>query len=198
MASVTTPLAEPLGSFWNLTDRARVSIELAKVEAVRERRAAPFVGHLLVGMLQVPPSTAARALRSLGLTIELVRRDLRDRSAARDRASRTPPLEGLADVLSLSVEEASYADSERIGTGHLLLAMTRLPLLCPVRERPPRVLPELGLSAQQIRLEVFKVMAREPGNFGEIVDRDLMVQELSAVVAENERLRLELQWRAGS
>jgi hypothetical protein len=111
--------------FERLTEQARQVVVLAQEEARRLKH--DYVGseHLLLGLLAVPDSVAARALASLGITLELARERVvrtvgSGEQESPDAIRFTPRAKKL---LALALEEALKLSDDYIGTEHILLAV---------------------------------------------------------------------------
>ena len=181
-----------LNETWDrFTDRARRSVGLAheEAEALGDRDATP--AHLVLGMLRVPESVGARAMAALGVTLEGVRGELgRTAEPAQGRCRMTPETKW---VLQLAVKEAVQLDADYIGTEHILLALTHLPVLCGASPGGSQLLPGLGLTMGRIRKEVFRLLTGASAPEGDGPDRDAVLGRIGEVFAENERLRSEVE-----
>jgi prophage maintenance system killer protein len=174
------------------TERARRSVDLAHDEARATGRSGVAPEHLVLGMLRVPESVGARALLALGATLEAARADLGRRPGRPDsvgECSRMDP--GTKWVLQLAAKEAAQLDDDHIGTEHILLALSHLPVVCSGPAGASRVLPGLGLTMGRVRREVFRALIGMPGG-AEHPDRESVVEQITATFDENERLRSEV------
>ncbi|MEO8967252.1 MAG: Clp protease N-terminal domain-containing protein [Solirubrobacteraceae bacterium] len=113
--------------FERLTDYARQVVVLAQKEARALKH--DYVGseHLLLGLLAVQEGVAARALASLGVTLELARERV-VRTVGRgeqDSPAAIPFTPRAKRLLALALEEALSLSDDYIGTGHILLAVVR-------------------------------------------------------------------------
>jgi ClpA/ClpB-like protein len=181
-----------LNETWDrFTDRARRSVGLAheEAEALGDRAVTPE--HLVLGMLRVPESVGARAMAALGITLDAVRGELgRTAEPAPGRGRMTPETKW---VLQLAVKEAVQLDADHIGTEHMLLALTHLPVVCGATPGGSRLLPGLGLTMGRIRKEVFRLLTGGSAPVGDGLDRDAVLGQVNEVFAENERLRAEVE-----
>jgi hypothetical protein len=146
------------------TDQARRSVGHAhdEAEALGHRTVAPE--HLVLGMLKVPDSIGAKALTSLGVTIEAARQDLGCQPGSASPIAGGPRMEPETKwVLQLAVKEAMQLDADHIGTEHLLLALSHLPVVCGGEPGGARLLPDLGLTMGRVRKEVFRIITARPG-----------------------------------
>jgi ATP-dependent Clp protease ATP-binding subunit ClpA len=83
--------------------------------------------HILLGLIHEGEGVAARAIVSLGLTLEMAREQVRERVGVGKQAPSghipfTPPAK---KVLELSLREALALKKEYIGTEHILLGLVR-------------------------------------------------------------------------
>jgi hypothetical protein len=96
-------------------------------------------------------------------------------------------------VLQLAVKEAGQLDDRSyIGTEHILLALSHLPVVCSGPAGSSWVAPGLGLTTGRVRKEVFRVLTGTPGAAGDHLDRDAVVAQITEVFEENEQLRSEV------
>ena len=110
--------------FLPFTSPARDAVVAAFREARRDGHRHWTPGHLLLGLAAHDQGTAARALQRLGISQEQVRRQAgqitaRDRQQGGPAPQARPPRALIQAVLA---EAAAHCD-DRIGTGHLLLAL---------------------------------------------------------------------------
>jgi Clp amino terminal domain, pathogenicity island component len=183
-----------LNRFWGrFSDRARRSVALAQEEA--EALGHPTVApeHLVLGMLRIPDSVGAKALEALGVKLEAARGDLGARPGGRVTQAGHPGMEpGTKWVLQLAVKEAGQLDDSYIGTEHILLALSHLPVVCSGPADSSRVAPGLGLTTGRVRKEVFRVLTGSPATVGDHLDRDAVLGQITEVFEENEQLRSEV------
>jgi Clp amino terminal domain, pathogenicity island component len=83
--------------------------------------------HILLGLIHEGEGVAARAIVSLGLTLDMAREQVRERVGVGNQAPTghipfTPPAK---KVLELSLREALALQKEYIGTEHILLGLVR-------------------------------------------------------------------------
>jgi ATP-dependent Clp protease ATP-binding subunit ClpC len=113
--------------FERFTDRARRVLTLAQEEA--RLLGHSFIGteHLLLGLINDGDGLAAKALESLGLSLDVVRRRVTDIvPSASAGPSGSPPFTPRAKkVLELSLREALQLGHSYIGTEHILLGVVR-------------------------------------------------------------------------
>jgi hypothetical protein len=113
--------------FERFTDRARRVVVLAQEEAVGLRHNYIGTEHLLLGLIREREGVAARALESLGISLEAVRAEVLEiigegQTAAIGQIPFTPRAK---KVLELSLREALQLGHNYIGTEHILLGLVR-------------------------------------------------------------------------
>jgi hypothetical protein len=113
--------------FERFTDRARRVLVLAQEEARLLNHG--FIGteHLLLGLVSEGEGVAAKALESLGVSLEAVRERVEETIGIAGSAPRSsPPFTPRAKkVLEFSLREALQLNHSYIGTEHLLLGLVR-------------------------------------------------------------------------
>jgi hypothetical protein len=125
VAKGDAPALDPSQGFSRFTDRARAVVVGAQDAARQAGNVTIGVAHLVLGLVADPDSTSARAIGAQGISLDDVRRTATATLAA--RAEQVPdmvPFDAHARrVLELSFREALRLDSDRVGTGHVLLAV---------------------------------------------------------------------------
>jgi hypothetical protein len=125
VAKGDAPALDPSQGFSRFTDRARAVVVGAQDEARQAGNVTIGVAHLVLGLVADPDSTSARAIGAQGISLDDVRRTATATLPA--RAEQVPdmvPFDAHARrVLELSFREALRLDSDRVGTGHVLLAV---------------------------------------------------------------------------
>jgi ATP-dependent Clp protease ATP-binding subunit ClpA len=113
--------------FERFTDRARQTVVLAQEEARRLDHNYIGTEHLLLGMLRDADNVAARALRGLGIALEMVRTDVEQIVGRGDESpgGHIPFTPRAKKVLELSLREALQLGHNYIGTEHILLGLVR-------------------------------------------------------------------------
>jgi ATP-dependent Clp protease ATP-binding subunit ClpA len=114
--------------FERFTDRARSAVALAQEEA--RLLSHNYVGteHVLLGLLHEGGGIAARALASLGISLEVVRAQVEDvigRGQTAPAAGHIPFTPRAKKVLELALREAVRLGHNYIGTEHVLLGLVR-------------------------------------------------------------------------
>ena len=115
--------------FEKMTDQGRQVIGLAQQEARDLNHSSLGTEHLLLGLLAEGHGAAAESLTSLGVSLDVTR----DAVAALIGRGKPPAPEGhlpltsqSRKVLELAVREALQLGHMHVGTGHLLLGITRI------------------------------------------------------------------------
>jgi ATP-dependent Clp protease ATP-binding subunit ClpA len=145
----------PRGVFERFTDRARRVIPLAQEEARRLQHHYIGTEHLLLGLLSEGEGVAAKALESLGISLEAVRVQVEER-IGRGQAAPTghiPFTPRAKKVLELSLREALQLGHNYVGTEHILLGL--------VRERggvAAQVLAAFGADHARLREQVVRLL----------------------------------------
>ena len=112
-----------------VSDHAREALRLAHEEARALRHSYVGTEHILLGLLRERDGVAATTLASLDVTHERVRMAvLRMMGEGVEDASGERPFTGAAnEAIERAAREASMVGAERLGTEHILLALTRAP-----------------------------------------------------------------------
>src|SRR4051812_16814691 len=143
------PALDPSQGFSRFTDRARAVVVRAQEEARTAANETIGVAHLVLGLVADPDSTAARVIAAQGIALEDVRRTAT--ATLPGRAEEVPamiPFDAHARrALELSFREALRLDSDRVGTGHVLLAVV-------AAEDGTGVLAGLGLDTAAVEAQV--------------------------------------------
>ena len=118
---------QPTGMFRRFTDRARRAVQLAQEQARLLNHNYVGTEHLLLGLLSEGEGVAAKALASLGISLEAVRAQVEELighgpSAPAGHIPFTPRAK---KALALSLREALQLGHNYIGTEHLLLGLAR-------------------------------------------------------------------------
>jgi ATP-dependent Clp protease ATP-binding subunit ClpA len=113
--------------FERFTDRARRVVVLAQEEARMLNHNYIGTEHILLGLIHEGGGVAAKALKSLGITLETVRQQVeeiigRGQQAPPGHIPFTPRAE---KVLKLALREALQLGHSYIGTEHILLGLIR-------------------------------------------------------------------------
>ncbi len=142
------------------TQRAKRVLSLAHQEAERMRHTQIGTEHLLIALVAEEAGLAGRTFQALGLDTERVR-EMVTRLVPPGRGTTGGRLDLAPEtkrVLKYAVEEAHRMGHQHIGTEHLLLGLIR-----DKDTMAMRVLERLGLSAEQIRRQLRR-MVQETGS----------------------------------
>jgi ClpA/ClpB-like protein len=150
--------------FEKMTDQGRKVIVLAQQEARDLNHSHLGTEHLLLGLLAEGNGSAAAALASLGVSLEITR----DAVAALIGRGWQPPTSGnipftarSRKVLELAVREALQLGHVHIGTGHLLLAIARVDSGAAVQ-----LLAAHGADTKLVRERVLEQLRDDPDSEG--------------------------------
>ena len=142
--------------FEHFTDRARRALLLAQEEARLLNH--NFIGteHMLVGLIHEGEGVAAKALGSLGISLEAVRGKVEQRRgpAGLSTAPSAPFTPRAKKVLDLALREALQLGHNHIGTEHLLLGLVR-----EGEGAGAQLLVSLGADLSQVRQQVIRLLS---------------------------------------
>jgi hypothetical protein len=146
--------------FERFTDRARRVVVLAQEEARRLDHNYIGTEHLLLGLIHEGEGVAARALESLGISLETVRSEVteiigRGATAPTGHIPFTPRAK---KVLELSLREALELGHNYIGTEHILLGLLR-----EGQGVGAQVLVKLGAGRDRVRQQVIQLLSGYAG-----------------------------------
>jgi ATP-dependent Clp protease ATP-binding subunit ClpA len=150
--------------FERFTDRARRVVVLAQEEARLLKHNYVGTEHILLGLIHEGEGVAAKALESLGISLEAVRAQVEEiigqgQSAPTGHIPFTPRAK---KVLELSLREAKQLGHNYIGTEHILLGLIR-----EGEGVAAQVLVNLGASLDRVRQQVIQLLTGYTG--GEVV-----------------------------
>jgi len=150
--------------FERFTDRARRVLVLAQEEACNLNH--NFVGteHILLGLIHEGEGVAAKALESLGISLEAVREKVEETIGPAGSANTgSPPLTPRAKkVLELSLREALQLGHDYIGTEHMLLGLVR-----EGEGAGAQVLVSLGADLSRVHDQVIDLVVGTPPGQGD-------------------------------
>jgi len=146
--------------FERFTDRARRVVVLAQEEA--RLLSHNYIGteHLLLGLLHTDHGgIAARALESLGVTLDAARDQVREiiGEGQQSQQGHIPFTPRAKKVLELSLREALNLGDDHIGTEHLLLG-----LLAEADDVGAQIVARLGASPRAVREKVIELTGAVP------------------------------------
>ena len=138
------------------TDQARRVVVLAEEEARMLDHNWIGTEHLLLGVLREGDGVGARALESLGISLQPVRQQVEDIIGPVQQvpAEYIPFTPRSKKVLELSLRESLQLGHDRVGTGHILLGL--------IREGDgvaAQVLVRLGADLDQVRQQVIELVS---------------------------------------
>ncbi len=146
--------------FERFTDRARRVLVLAQEEARLLNHS--FIGteHILLGLIHEGEGVAAKALESLGVSLEAVREKVEETIGLAGTApTGSPPFTPRAKkVLELSLREALQLGHSYIGTEHMLLGLVR-----EGEGVAAQVLQSLGADLPRVRQTVIQLLSGYQG-----------------------------------
>ena len=147
--------------FERFTDRARRVVVLAQEEARMLNHNYIGTEHLLLGLVHEGEGIAARALESLGITLNSVREQVQDiiGPGANAPSGHIPFTPRAKKVLELSMREAIQLNHGYIGTEHILLGMVRAS-----EGVANQVLSKVGVQGAEVRQAVMDLISGYPGN----------------------------------
>jgi ATP-dependent Clp protease ATP-binding subunit ClpA len=154
--------------FQRFTDRARRVVVLAQEEA--RMLGHDYIGteHILLGLIREGEGVAARALESLGISLEAVRQQVEEiiGQGQGPQQGHIPFTPRAKKVLELSLREAQQLAHNYIGTEHILLG-----LIAEGEGVAAQVLVKLGADLNRVRQQVIQLLrgyqGKEPASSGE-------------------------------
>ena len=155
--------------FERFTDRARRVVVLAQEEARMLNHNYIGTEHILLGLIHEGEGVAAKALESLGISLEAVRQQVEEIIGQGQQApsGHIPFTPRAKKVLELSLREALQLGHNYIGTEHILLGLIR-----EGEGVAAQVLVKLGADLNKVRQQVIQLLngyqSKEPvGNAAE-------------------------------
>ena len=146
--------------FERFTDRARRVVVLAQEEARMLHHDHIGTEHILLGLIGEGEGVAAKALESLGISLEAVRQHVGEITGQGQQApsGHIPFTPRAKNVLELSLREALQLGHNYIGTEHILLGLIR-----DGEGVAAQVLVKLGGDPSRVRQQVIQLLAGSPG-----------------------------------
>ena len=146
--------------FERFTDRARRVVVLAQEEARMLNHNYIGTEHILLGLIHEGEGVAAKALESLGISLESVREQVQEIIGQGQQApsGHIPFTPRAKKVLELSLREALQLGHNYIGTEHILLGLIR-----EGEGVAAQVLVKLGADLNRVRQQVIQLHLRLPG-----------------------------------
>ncbi|GAA2522004.1 ATP-dependent Clp protease ATP-binding subunit [Rarobacter incanus] len=153
--------------FERFTDRARRVVVLAQEEARMLNHNYIGTEHILLGLIHEGEGVAAKALESLGISLDAVRSQVTEIIGEGQQApsGHIPFTPRAKKVLELSLREALQLGHNYIGTEHILLGLIR-----EGEGVAAQVLTKLGADLSTVRQQVIQLLSgyqgKEPANAG--------------------------------
>src|SRR5919201_1296441 len=147
--------------FERFTDRARRVVVLAQEEARLLNHNYIGTEHILLGLIHEGEGVAAKALESLGISLEAVRSQVEEiiGQGGSSPSGHIPFTPRAKKVLELSLREALQLGHNYIGTEHILLGLIR-----EGEGVAAQVLVKLGADLSRVRQQVIQVLSRRTKN----------------------------------
>src|SRR5216683_2786455 len=141
--------------FERFTDRARRVVVLAQEEARTLNHNYIGTEHVLLGLIHEGEGVAAKALESLGISLEAVRQQVEEIIGQGQQApsGHIPFTPRAKKVLELSLREALQLGHNYIGTEHILLGLIR-----EGEGVAAQVLVKLGADLNRVRQQVIQLL----------------------------------------
>ncbi|MDR1999760.1 MAG: AAA family ATPase, partial [Frankiaceae bacterium] len=142
--------------FERFTDRARRVVVLAQEEARMLNHNYIGTEHILLGLIHEGEGVAAKALESLGISLEAVRSQVEEIIGQGQQApnGHIPFTPRAKKVLELSLREALQLGHNYIGTEHILLGLIR-----EGEGVAAQVLVKLGADLNRVRQQVIQLLS---------------------------------------
>ncbi len=146
--------------FERFTDRARRVVVLAQEEARLLNHNYIGTEHILLGLIHEGEGVAAKALESLGISLDAVREQVQDIIGQGQQApsGHIPFTPRAKKVLELSLREALQLGHNYIGTEHILLGLIR-----EGEGVAAQVLVKLGADLNKVRQQVIQLLSGYQG-----------------------------------
>jgi len=146
--------------FERFTDRARRVVVLAQEEARMLNHNYIGTEHILLGLIHEGEGVAAKALESLGISLDAVREQVEEIIGKGQQASsgHIPFTPRAKKVLELSLREALQLGHNYIGTEHILLGLIR-----EGEGVAAQVLVKLGADLNKVRQQVIQLLSGYQG-----------------------------------
>src|SRR5436309_314095 len=149
--------------FERFTDRARRVVVLAQEEARLLNHNYIGTEHILLGLINEGEGVAAKALESLGISLEAVRSQVEEiiGQGGSSPSGHIPFTPRAKKVLELSLREALQLGHNYIGTEHILLGLIR-----EGEGVAAQVLVKLGADLSRVRQQVIQLLSGYAGKEG--------------------------------
>ena len=146
--------------FERFTDRARRVVVLAQEEARALNHNYIGTEHILLGLIHEGEGVAAKALESMGISLEAVRTEVEDiiGTGGHPPSGYIPFTPRAKKVLELALREALQLGHKYIGTEHILLGLIR-----EGEGVAAQVLVKLGADLSRVRQQVIQLLSGYEG-----------------------------------
>lgn len=146
--------------FERFTDRARRVVVLAQEEARALNHNYIGTEHILLGLIQEGEGVAAKALESMGISLDAVRTEVKDiiGTGGHPPSGYIPFTPRAKKVLELALREALQLGHKYIGTEHILLGLIR-----EGEGVAAQVLVKLGADLSRVRQQVIQLLSGYEG-----------------------------------
>src|SRR3954452_304888 len=153
-------MRQEAGVFERFTDRARRVVVLAQEEARLLNHNYIGTEHILLGLIHEGEGVAAKALESLGISLEAVRAQVEEiiGHGGSSPSGHIPFTPRAKKVLELSLREALQLGHNYIGTEHILLGLIR-----EGEGVAAQVLVKLGADLSRVRQQVIQLLSGYAG-----------------------------------
>jgi ATP-dependent Clp protease ATP-binding subunit ClpC len=147
--------------FERFTDRARRVVVLAQEEARALNHNYIGTEHILLGLIHEGEGVAAKALESMGISLEAVRTEVEDiiGTGGHPPSGYIPFTPRAKKVLELALREALQLGHKYIGTEHILLGLIR-----EGEGVAAQVLVKLGADLSRVRQQVIQLLSGYEGS----------------------------------
>jgi hypothetical protein len=147
--------------FERFTDRARRAVVLAQEEARMLNHGYIGTEHLLLGLVHEGEGVAAKALETMGISLEKVRHEVEALigEGKEPPSGHIPFTPRAKKVLELSLKEANQLGHNYIGTEHILLGVIR-----EGHGVAAQVLVKLGAELNRVRQQVIQLLHNYAGD----------------------------------
>jgi hypothetical protein len=171
--------------FERFTERARRVVVLAQEESRMLNHNCIDTEHILLGLIHEGEGVAAKALESLGISLEAVRREVEEiiGQGQEPPSGHIPFTSRAKKVLELSLREALQLGHNYIGTEHILLGL--------IREGDgvaAQILVKLGADLNRVRQQVIQLLADSPADvvtgIGNVESRLSAVEQWVGIVPD--------------
>ena len=178
---------------YNFTERVRKVLAMSREEASRLGHEYVGTEHMLLGIMREGEGVAAAVLQSRGIdaeeVIEAIEATVKKAKGTQGTGPDLPYTSRAKKVLEFAMSEARELNHSYVGTEHLLLGILR-----EEKGIAAQVLREFGLTTEQARAEVLRLLGTEPVT----QSRTLGIEaDEGAMVAGAGRFRRKLRQRGG-